>query len=119
MTFSDIIAKWKEFVAKLNSAGVPIPMVRDPKTKMGSVSLTMVVVSFSAMIIPILMAMALAINKWGGFFDSDSSALNDIKEAFWMAFDAAGLSTSLYFGRKFQRDSSGAVNLDTKDNSKE
>lgn len=104
MTFGDVIVKWKEFVSRLNSAGVPMPMVRDPKSKIGSVSLTMVVVSFGAMIIPILMALALAINKWGGFFDSDATALNDIKEAFWMAFDATGLSASLYFGRKFQRD---------------
>lgn len=104
MSIASIIAKWKEFVNKLNSKGIPFPMVRDPKSGMGSVSLTMVATSFGVMVIAIIMALALAVNKWGGFFDSDANALNDIKEAFWMAFEAAGLSTSLYFGRKFQRD---------------
>lgn len=112
MTLADIATNWKNFVAKLNSKGIPFPMVRDPKTGMGSVSLTMVVVSFGAMVVPIGMALALAVNKWGGFFDSDASALTDIKEAFWMAFETAGLSTSLYFGRKFQRDGKGTVNID-------
>jgi hypothetical protein len=40
-----MLDKLKEFAKQLNSLGIPLPMVRDPKTGMASVSLTLVVLS--------------------------------------------------------------------------
>jgi len=53
----NIAQKWKEIVIKLNENGVPVPMARDPKTGKGSVSLSMVVVSFGLMSLCALLAM--------------------------------------------------------------
>jgi hypothetical protein len=102
--FKKIIAWWKIFVVKMNEKGIPVPTIRDPKTKEGSVSFTMVCVSFGLMSLAVLMCLALVVNKWAGFFDADASALADLKEAFWMSFEMGTLSCSLYFGRKLQFD---------------
>jgi hypothetical protein len=40
-----MLDKLKEFAKQLNSLGIPLPMVRDPKTGIASVSLTLVVLS--------------------------------------------------------------------------
>lgn len=36
---------WSAFVNKMNEMGVPLPLVRDPKTKRGDVALTLVFLS--------------------------------------------------------------------------
>jgi hypothetical protein len=104
--------KWKEIVRKANENGIPLPMARDPKTKVGSVSLTMVVTSFGLMAFCTTMAIALVVNKWAGFFTDEANALASLKEAFFMAFQMATLSCGLYWGRKFQRDEKGAVSIE-------
>lgn len=106
MTFADIKDKWLAAVSALNSNGIPVPMVRDPKTGVGSVSLTMVVASFGLMSISSIAALAMVVSKWAGFFANVDSSLTVLKEAFFMAFQMCGLSVGLYFGRKFQRDGS-------------
>jgi len=108
----DIAKKWKEFVGRLNDKGVPVPMARDPKTGKGSVSLSMVVVSFGLMSLCAMLAMAMVVNKWAGFFSEDAESLTALKEAFFMAFQMAGLSVGLYWGRKFQKDDKGGVIVD-------
>lgn len=40
-----MIEQIKEFFAKINSKGIPMPLIRDPKTGMGSVSLTLLFIS--------------------------------------------------------------------------
>ena len=37
----------KNFVKSLNEKGIPIPVLRDPKTGLGSITLTMVFISFN------------------------------------------------------------------------
>lgn len=106
--------KWKNFVVEMNQKGIPIPTVRDPKTQTGSVSFTMVAVSFGLMTACVLGGLALVVNKWAGFFTDEASALSVLKEAFFMAFQMAGLSSGLYWGRKFQRDEKGAVSVEGK-----
>lgn len=112
MTAQDVLNKWKEFVGSLNSKGIPLPMARDPQTGQGSVSLSMVIVSFGIMSICSLTAAALVVNKWTGFFDADASAVASLKEAFSMAFQMSALSASLYWGRKFQRDDKGNTSVE-------
>jgi hypothetical protein len=43
--------KIKSFIEKLNRSGIPLPMIRDPKTKEGSVTLTLVFISFNTALI--------------------------------------------------------------------
>lgn len=111
----NLAEKWKIFVNEMNSKGIPVPTARDPATKKGSVSFTMVMASFGLMLICCLMAIALVVNKWLDFFAAPDAALSALKEAFFMAFQMSGLSVGLYFGRKFQRDEKGAVTVDGKE----
>jgi len=97
MTSQDIKTKWLEFVRGLNERGFPIPVIRDPKTKLGSVSLTLVFISFNFCLIAM-------VGKWSGFLGGidPSQALN-------LFMVCAGL----YWGRKFQRDEKGGVSIDS------
>lgn len=77
---------WMKFVGQMNSKGVPMPMVRDPKNGLGSVSLTLVFISSLLVIIGI-------VGKWSKF-------LGDIDIANALQFFYA--SSALYFGRQWQ-----------------
>jgi len=78
-----MLDKLKELVNLLNSKGIPLPMVRDPKTGVGSVSLTLVVIS------SIFVELGL-VGKYAKMLEGI-----DLNQAlsFFMA------STALYFGR--------------------
>lgn len=80
----------------MNSKGVPVPMIRDPKAGTGSVSLTLVFISFNVWLLSVIGKAAGAL---GGM---DPSA------CLQMFIACAGL----YFGRKFQRDEKGGVSLE-------
>lgn len=95
----DFINKWKKFIASMNSKGVPMPMIRDPKSGMGSVSLTLVFVSFNVWLISIIGKAAGAL---GGM---------DTNQTLNMFMVTAGL----YFGRKFQKDEKGVI-VETSEN---
>lgn len=109
----DFVGTWKKFVNEANKRGIPVPTARDPKTGIGSVSFTLVCVSFGLMAICILMAMAMVVEKWTNFFGAMDTSLTTIKEAFSMSLQMAGLSAGLYFGRKFQKDEKGAISVDS------
>lgn len=96
MTSTEMKEKWLSFVRGMNERGFPIPTIRDPQTKVGSMSLTLVFISFNFC----LLAM---IGKAAGFLGGidPSQALN-------LFMVCAGL----YWGRKFQRDDKGGVSLD-------
>lgn len=85
--------KWKIAVDKANSMGVPLPTVRDPKTGMGSISLTLVFISSLLVIIGI-------VGKW-----SKIAGEIDMNNA--MEFLYASLS--LYFGRQWQNKSASKL----------
>ena len=82
----DVAQKWKDLVNKANKAGLPIPTIRDPKTGVGSVSLTLVLISALLVIVGIL-------SKWAGKLGGIE--MNSAMQFFWT-------SVSLYWGRKFQ-----------------
>jgi hypothetical protein len=92
MDLSSILAKWKKFVVNMNDKGVPLPMVRDPNTLEGSVSLTLVVLSS-------IMVMVGIVGKWSGW-------LGGIDMVNAMQFFYA--SCTLYFGHTW-------VHKDSKD----
>lgn len=70
----------------LNVEGVPVPMIKDPKTNKGSVSLTLVFISSITVILSIFAP--LIESKAGGSINISQSM-----EFFWT-------SCALYFGRK-------------------
>ncbi len=90
MTLLDLKKKWFDFVAKMNSRGVPLPTIRDPKSGKGSVSLTLVFVSFNVVLVGL-------VGKWAGALGGI-----DLTQALNLFYACA----ALYFGRKFQRGSS-------------
>jgi hypothetical protein len=85
MTFKEIFKKWRQLVIVANDRGVPLPMVRDPQTLEGSVSLTLVCMSSFLVIVGIVGKAAGLI----GGIDMNS------------AFNFFYASTTLYFGHSW------------------
>lgn len=85
MKLSTILGKWKQFIVKMNDKGIPVPMVRDPNTLEGSVSLSLVCVSTLLVVIGI-------VGKWSGH-------LGGIDMVNAMQFFYA--SCTLYFGHSW------------------
>lgn len=84
MYIKDLVRKWKGLCLKMNQSGVPVPLVRDPKKGRGSVSLTLVFLSFNIWLISII---GKATNLLGGV---DNSA----------ALQMFMVTASLYWFRK-------------------
>ena len=80
---------------KLNKYGIPLPMIRDPRTGLGSVSLTLVILS------SIYVQLAL-LNMFAQMF----KGVDIVNALYWH-----GMSLALYFGRSFKKD--GDVSLDS------
>lgn len=78
----------KAFIRRMNDAGVPLPMARDPKTGKGSVSLSLVFLS------SVYVQLAL-LNSFAQMFKGV-----DITNALYWH----GLCLTLYFGRSFKKD---------------
>ena len=99
MDLGKLLEKWKEWVGKMNEKGIPMPTVRDPKTGLGSVSLTLVFISFNFCLIAM-------VGKWSGKVGGidPSQALN-------LFMVCAGL----YWSRKMQRDEKGAITVEKDD----
>lgn len=88
MDFQKLKEKWMGVVANANRKGIPIPVVRDPKTGEGSLAVTLVVISFNVWLISVIGKFA---GKLGGV---------DSNQCLQMFLACAGL----YWGRKFQSD---------------
>lgn len=88
MSLKDIKEKWKSFVGKMNELGVPLPTVRDPKTGKGSISLTLVFISFNMVLLGLI---GKATALFGGI---------DISQALNLFYACA----ALYWGRKLSKD---------------
>ena len=85
--------KIKKFILTLNEKGIPLPMLRDPFTKIPSVSLTMLVISFNIVLFGL-------IGKSAKMLDGV-----DLQQAiYWF-----GICAGLYFGRKISSTSDGNI----------
>ena len=82
----NILEKLKALAAVANSRGVAIPTVRDPKTGAGSITATLVVVSFG---VSVLLLLGKVVHLVGEV---------DYNNVLWLL----GISLSAYIGRKFQ-----------------
>lgn len=85
--------KLKRFMITLNQAGIPIPLLRDPKTQMASVSLTMLVISFLVVLVGL-------VGKLSKIFDVDTT-----QSIYWFL-----ICSSLYFGRNLTGNLTGNSN---------
>lgn len=104
MAFTNLVQKWKEIVDKANASGIPLPMVRDPKTKMGSVTATLVVMSSGLCAISILMMMAVFVSKMTAFFTLNDTTFGIMKEAFSSSMQFFIAALGAYLGRKMQKN---------------
>lgn len=86
MRMKDLLGKLKRLSIGLNRHGVAIPTIKDPKTGVGSISLTLVFISFNAVLIGL-------VGKWSGAIGGI-----DIGQALNLFYACA----ALYWGRKFQ-----------------
>lgn len=86
MNLENLKKSWSNFVNNMNEKGIPLPTLRDPKTGFGSVSLTLVFISFN------IVAFGL-IGKAAGVLGGV-----DLAQALNLFYATA----ALYWGRKFQ-----------------
>jgi hypothetical protein len=93
MTIDDLTLKYKEFVTKMNRKGIPLPLLTDPKSGRGSVSYTMMWISFNLCVVGV-------IGKWSKALDGI-----DINQAQSLFYACA----ALYWGRGFQNGKNGSI----------
>lgn len=83
-----MIQKLIDVIEKGNTLGIPLPMVKDPKSGKGSVSLTLVFLSFNLVFFGLIGKVTRLIGDV------------DMTNALWLF----GICTSLYFGRNIKKD---------------
>lgn len=83
-----LLERLKEAFGSANMDGIPVPTLRDPQTGKGSVTFTMVAVSFGT-------AILLLLGKVTHFVGEV-----DYNNVLWLL----GITLSAYLGRKFQGD---------------
>ena len=93
MDLSTILSRMRAFSVKMNQLGIPIWTIRDPKTGLGSVSLTLLFVSSVLVLVGL-------IGKWSGKLGGV-----DVSNALQFFYAAS----ALYFGRKFQSSNSSSL----------
>lgn len=83
-----MIEKLKELINKANELGVPLPLLRDPKSGRASVTYTMMVLSFNTALL----------GQLGKF----TKLLGEVDMTSAMSLFVA--TSALYLGRKMQKD---------------
>lgn len=89
----ELASKVSDLVKTANMYGIPLPMVRDPKTGIGSVSLTLVFISSIMVILGL-------VGKWSGKLGTID--IHNALEFFYA-------SSALYFGRNWKTGASAEV----------
>jgi hypothetical protein len=79
--------KLKQLIIRLNSYGIPLPLLHDPKSDAPSVTMTMMVLSFNLVLFGL-------IGKYAKGLDIDMT------QAMYLFLTTSGL----YLGRKMQND---------------
>ena len=87
--------KWLQFVNNMNQFGIPIPLIRSPNTGLGSVSLTLVFISFNLVIVGL-------IGRYSKLLEGV-----DVTQALYLFQTSA----ALYFGRRLQSDGKGKIDI--------
>ena len=114
MTIQQLTDNWQAFVDNMNSKGIPIPMARDPKTGVGSLTTSLVVFSAGLCGLAIIFMLSTSVAKLTTNFTLNSETALQIKQAFDSSFQFLIVALSAYLGRKFQRDSKGELTTEGK-----
>lgn len=97
-----VLSLWRNVVSRANSHGIPLPMVRDPKTGRGSITATLVVLSSCLAALSIIMMLAVFVAKITSWFVLTDTTLSSVKEAFSASMQFYIASLAAYLGRKIQ-----------------
>ncbi len=97
-----MLEKIKELLSKANAKGIPTPMMRDPLTGVGSVSLTMLFISFNVVLVSLGGKLA---GKFGG--------VNTDQAIYFFT-----ICSGLYFARKMTSDK-GKVTIEAPEQKKD
>lgn len=103
---AQITQKWTEFINKMNKYGVPVPVVRDPRTGKGSITAALVVFSAGLFGFCILFILASTIAKWAGFFAMTEVSMAQVKTAADYSFQFLLAALGGYLGRHLQKGES-------------
>lgn len=106
-----ILEWWMQLVNAANENGIPLPMARDPKTGKGSLSVSMVQVSFALCVVPVILMTGTVLAKLTGVFNLNDANSQQLMNAFSASIQLYIVSFGGYLGRKLQRDPKGAVNM--------
>ena len=98
MNIEELKQKYLKFIERMNSHGIPVPLVRDPKVGTSSVSLTLVFISFNVWLVSI-------VGKAAGYLGGMNTE---------SAFNMFVAASALYFGRNL-RLGKDSKELDIKD----
>lgn len=98
--------KWLSFVDRMNKYGIPVPVVRDPRTGTGSITAALVVFSAGLFGFCILFMLASTIAKWAGFFALTDISLAQVKTAADYSFQFLLAALGGYLGRHLQKGES-------------
>jgi hypothetical protein len=103
----------KASLDKWNKVGVPLPVIRDPKNGLGSITATMFWASFTMCMVAGLVFLVTALAHLTGVFipgDATQEAIKNASQYFLEIYIAAG---SFYLGRKMQKNAKGDVVVDS------
>ena len=103
--------KWIAFVNRMNKYGIPVPVVRDPRTGKGSVTAALVVFSAGLFGFCIIFMLASTVAKWAGLFALTDLSITQVKTAADYSFQFLLAALGGYLGRHLQKGES--VDSDT------
>lgn len=106
MDLNQFKEKWIAFVNRMNKYGIPVPVVRDPRTGKGSVTAALVVFSAGLFGLCIMFMLASAVAKWAGLFILTAESLLQIKTAADYSFQFLLAALGGYLGRHLQKGES-------------
>lgn len=106
MSLNDFKDKWISFVNRMNKYGVPVPVVRDPRTGKGSITAALVVFSAGLFGFCILFMIASTVAKWAGLFAMTDLAIAQVKTAADYSFQFLLAALGGYLGRHLQKGES-------------
>lgn len=102
ISFKTLWSLWKSFSNHLNVNGIPLPMVKDPKTGQGSVTVTLVVAASGGCIASVILMLSVFIAKINSWFILNDDTLESLQMAFDSSFELLLASLAAYLGRKWQ-----------------
>jgi len=106
MSWKEFTDKWMAFVNRMNKYGVPVPVVRDPRTGKGSITTALVVFSAGLFGFCIIFMLATTVAKWAGFFALTDLNTASVKSAADYSFQFLLAALGGYLGRHLQKGES-------------